>query len=384
MAGSVDQGVLTTVCRTVGRFAIERARPGDDAAIRSLLRSQSLGGAVRLALTREPDARLAAGVEGRPHHTFVVRDRSTGRIQGMFARAVQSVWINGQIEKVGYLNLLRRAPDQQVTRQLLTAAFQALDSTRQHNEAPVDLTAIVADNLAARRLLEKGLPHLPTYRFLCGYQTLWAPTRVYSPGRFEVRPANKSDIPSIVACLGRNGQRHQFGPAWDEHLLTCPVRCRGLQVEDFLIVQAGGHTVACAAVWDQSAFKQVVVKGYDGVLGRSRPWLNLALAITGRPRLPNPGGEFACAYLSHLAVDGDDPHIATSLLSAASDYARARGIDYLVVGLPDGHPLLGAASRVLRGRSYESRLYLVHRENGKQWIEQFDDRRFSFPEVALL
>ncbi len=370
-----------------GRLAIETARPGDDAAIRELLRRHPMGDAIRLALEREPSAWLAAGVEGERHHTVVARDRATGRIVGMGSRAVRRAWVDGRPVRLGYLAQLRRIPELR-GRALLAEGYAACEATRRLDELPFDLTTIVADNRAARRLLERGLPELPVYRPWAELVTLTLPaTRRARPLPPWIAPAAAADLPAIAACLERNLRRYQFAPAWTAADLADPVHARGLAPEDFLLARdpgdPPGQVRGCLALWDQRGFKQVVVRGYAPALGRLRPLVNLAAALAGRPRLPPPGSALALGFLSHLAVDGDDPETAVALIAAARARAAARGIELLSLGLARANPMLPAVRRRFPARELASVLYLVHRPDAAPAIGALGGR-CPHVEVAVL
>jgi hypothetical protein len=250
-------------------------------------------------------------------------------------------------------------------------------------EEPYDLTAVVSDNARARRLLEAGLPGLPSYRPFSPFVTLvmptWPPPRAVSgmeragPGRLE----------EAAACLERNGPRFQMARRWTAAELASPERCRGLAASDVFLAVHGGRVAGCAALWDQRAFKQVVVRSYAPPLARARPWINGLSRILGTPRLPAPGAPLAQAYLSHLAVDGDDPVVFARLLLFALAEAGRRGLDYLVAGFAEGHPLLPVARKLRRAREYASLLQLVHWEDGRAAVEALDGR-VPHVEVALL
>ena len=68
------------------------------------------------------------------------------------------------------------------------------------------------------------------------------------------------------------------------------------------------RVVACAALWDQRSFKQVVVRGYSPQLARWRRVINVAGPVFGVPVLPQIGSPLEFVYLSHVAVD--DEHAA--------------------------------------------------------------------------
>lgn len=334
------------------------ARAADDPGIRALLRRQVMDGQIRLTFEREPDHRHAAGIEGERHHVFVARRRSSGDVVGLASRAVRRAWIGGEPRLVGYLAQLRRLPELKGGHHLLRDGFEACESTRRDDELRVDLTSIVSGNAEARRLLERGLPGLPTYRRLCSFHTLTFETSKGSMPEGVVRGTDHL-LPSIVDCLQRNLRRHEFAPVWSADDLRCPERTRDLEPSDFLVDQDGDSVRGCVAVWDQRRFKQVVVRGYRGALGTFRPLINLGLSLTGGPRLPVPGKPLALGFLSHTAVDDDDPDLLLSLVHAARSLAAEKGLSYLSMGLAKRHPLADTVRRATGARVLESLLYLV-------------------------
>ncbi len=66
-----------------------------------------MDGEIRVSLEREPNAFLAAAVEGEPHQTVVARDPVSGRIVGMGSRSVWNAFVNGEPRRLGYLSQLR-------------------------------------------------------------------------------------------------------------------------------------------------------------------------------------------------------------------------------------------------------------------------------------
>ena len=89
----------------------------------------------------------------------------------------------------------------------------------------------------------------------------------------------------LVDCLTRNGRRFQFTPVFTEDDLRSPHRSRGLRRNDFHTVTAGDAASGCLAVWDQRAFKQVVVRGYSPLLSRARLLFNAFGRLLGVPPL---------------------------------------------------------------------------------------------------
>jgi hypothetical protein len=374
------------------RLTVELAGPQDDPEIRRLLRDNPMDGAIRVSLEREPDAFLAASVEGDSHATVVARDPATGRILGLGTRCVWSAFVNSEPCRLGYLSQLRVDRAARGRRRLLAAGYAALRGLRGPEEAPFDLTSIIADNETARRLLGGGVPGLPRYRELSGFVTLVVPVGrkgaffrrggpMWPPLQIETGQAER--MAEVADCLARNRRRYQAAPFFTAEELMSPERSRGLAPRDFRLAVRGGHVIGCLALWDQSGFKQVVVRGYAPRLARWRPWINRLSPVLGMPRLPDPGERLPHAYLSHIAVDGDDPEIFQALVEAAYAEAFARRYVYVVIGLAASHPWLPWLERRFRPRRYESVLYTVDWGDGAAAITALDGR-LPHVEAALL
>ena len=355
------------------RYQITTAQPSDEAEVRALLR-EPMPGAVRVALQREPDLSHGDRVEGERHRRFVARDPASGALIGAASRSVRRLWVNGEPRRVGYLSQLRRAGRRGGVR-LLRDGYRACEAMRAEDELPFDLTTIIADNHAARRLLERGLPGVPCYTPLCELVTLMIPVRGRLGRAVDLQAGCERRVPEIVECLNRFGARHQFAPVWRTCDLTGPGRLRGLSPKRFHVAVRGDRVVGCVARWDQRGFKQAVVRGYGKPLHWGRWLVNVGLALRGHPALPRAGTTLRITYLSHVAVDEDDPTVMCELLEAARRAAtRTRDSDYLVTAFAAGHPLLPMLQERYRPREYRSVLYLVHRLSPEALRERLDSR----------
>jgi hypothetical protein len=388
------------------RTVVDLATEADEPELRRLLRDNPMEGEVRVSLEREPDARLAAAVEGERHATVVAR-RPDGTLRGMGSRSVFDAFVDGRPCRLGYLSQLRldrRERRRAGLLRLLAGGYGRLRDLRGTDEPdgtspissgiPFDVTTIVADNAAARRLLVAGLPDLPTYVELEPFVTLVAPVprrrvRRRPPADVKIDRGSAARMAEVVDCLERNRRRCQLAPRFTEAQLLSPLRSRGLAPEDFFLATDGdgGPVIGCLALWDQSSFKQVVVRGYERRLALLRPAINGLAPLLGTPRLPAVGAALPHAYVSHVAVDDDDPEVFATLWAAARDAAAGRFL-YLVAGFAERHPFVAVIRR--RARAYRSVIYAVCWERGREAaavlsaIRALDRRRIPHLEVALL
>lgn len=373
------------------RFEVRAATEADDAGIRKMLREGIMSGPTGITLEREPNASLAATIEGERHYTVIGRDRGSGELVGTGSRSVRAVWLNGERRLLGYLGSFRGDRGGGLPpRRVLQEGFRLLEDTRQPDELPFDVTSVAVANEPARRLLEAGIRGLPVYEPLFEVTTLLIPTRRGRLSRTSisrstdarVQAGSVSALSGVVACLQQNLSRYQFAPAWKEADLLSAEATRGLEVDDFAVATRDGDVCGCVAVWDQRAFKQVVVRAYEPRLRRTRPLVNVGMWFAGRPVLPRQGEQIALGYLSHLAVDDDDPALLLRLVDAGVKRARARGLDYAATGLASDNPMLPVLRRAFPCRSYETVIYAVHR--GNESARSYLNERLGHVEVAVL
>ena len=365
---------------------VDLAREGDDAEILRILRENPVEGAIQVALEREPSSFLAGAVQGDLHQVVVARDESSGRLMGMGSRSVLVAYVNGRETRLGYLSQLRLDRGHRGRTRLIAAGYARLRDLHRADSTPFSITTIVQDNRPARRLLECGLKGLPTYRALEPILTLTLPLtrrRKARPSGVTLERGSARNLGEIAECLQRNGRRHQFAPRWTEDDLLSPARSRGLRPEDFRLARREGKVIGCLARWDQTGFKQTVVRGYEPGLGLLRPLLNLAAPWLRRPRLPPAGEQVRHAFVSHIAVDCDDPEVFLTLLADVYRDSIGGPFDYLILALARRHPLADAVKCVLPHREYVSILYLVHWEDSAAAAGELDGR-VPHVEAAIL
>ena len=353
---------LPIAAERAGAIDLRLATAADDGEIRALLAGAPVEGPIVLSYEREPDYFLGCSVMGRRVDTLVARLRSTGELVGLATRAVRPLWINGKVQDVGYLGHLRVSPRYR-GRSLVQRGFRLLRSLDGHT-LPGYVTTIVEGNVEALGVLvRRSRPGMPAYRERCRVRTLVIPTLHASRARrgvpVEVSGAAPEQPGPIVEFLRRVGRERQFFPAYEAaDFLPGSGLTRGFEAGNFLVAMRNGDIAGVLGVWDQSAFKQVVVRGYRGLLACLRPIVARTAHLGGYPAPPRPPALLRIAYASFLAIEGDRTDTFAALLAAARDRAARLGCDYLTLALADGDPLLPSA-QALPHRTYASRLFTV-------------------------
>ncbi|MBL0170921.1 MAG: hypothetical protein IPP90_09350 [Gemmatimonadaceae bacterium] len=359
------------------------ATPRDEAEVRTLLRRVVMPGAVRVAFTREPDYFAGEGLAGADDRTLI--HRADGPVNAVARLSLHTLHRNGTARRVGYLGELRVAPDARHGARILRDGFDILHRQVRENHVEGCFTSIATDNVRARRVLEQGRRFgLPVYTPIADLVTRVVPvnraTREAAADGTTGPAAAPVDRDELTGFLQRHARSVQLSLSWDDARWQALAE-HGVGLRDFSVVRERGRIVAAAAVWDQRAFKQTVICGYDGLLQVSRPLVNLLARFGVAPLLPQPGTTLALASVLGMAVDSDT-HWAT-LWNTLRQTAAHRSIDWLVLAREARDPQLSALRQCRRGREYHTRLYDVRWSDAPAWPDRWDASPFR-PEVALL
>lgn len=366
---------------------LDLALPADDAGIRGLVGRQIMPGRVRLALLREPAFSRGCAVMGDDYRIVIARSVEDGEIVGVACRAVRRVFLNGREQRIGYLGQLR-IDERFRGRWLVSRGFSLLAEIDREDPVPAYLASIVDGNEEATGVLVgKRRRSFPAFQEAARYRTLALPVRRLKsvlPGREEILPATVDQVPELVRFLRREGARRQFSSVWTEEALRSLTEF-GLRIEDIRIARDHGRIVGVMALWDQTAYKQAVVRGYSGWL-KVVAWLSCLGSIwLPRTIVPGVGEEVRNAYAALVCVASDDARLCGRLLRDIYNLAGSRRFDYLLVGLDARDPLLGVV-RAYPHFSYPSRLYVatsITGSSGGSSHEQLDDRP-AYVDIATL
>ena len=355
------------------------ATPADDADLRRLLRANPMRGVISVGFAHEPDYFFGTGVTSATDRILLAREN--GRLVAAGRCTTRPAWLNGEVRRVAYLGELRLDGGVAGRWDILRDGYTFFAAAYAREPADFCFTSIVADNLRARRLLERGVRGLPRYEFLGEYVTLLGPARrraVSLPPGIEA--GTSVDIPPAVLAkfLNTVAQANHLSAHWTAENIIGLAR-HGLRPEYIVVLRKGGRVVACAGVWDQQSFRQIQIHGYRPLLGAVRPFYNLLAPLLGTVRLPAAGGFLRQAWLTPCACEPNQPALLTPLLQLAADAAARRGLACTALGLPADDP----RSRGLQGRRYLSRLYRVVWAGASEPICALDARP-CLPDIGLL
>lgn len=364
------------------QFALAEAR--HEPALRRLLRECPMPGQISLSLQREPNYFDAAAIESREHHALVAMRGDQAVAMGSIS--VQKRFYNGQPMRMGYLGGLRLHPTCQGRFEILRLGYRLFRSLHDRLDVPFYLTSVAADNVGAIRFLERNLPGMPVYQHVGDLGTALirsAKRKKPNTSLCDVRQGQPELRPAIVAHLCETMSHFQFAPVWTAAEMDRQIGKHGLRDCDFQLLLEQGRVQACGALWDQRAFKQVVVSRYSTSMKMLRHAYNGYARATGRVRLPRPNVTLSQGFVSHLSVPVDRFDLLQCMLDLLRSAAHRRNIESLAIALDARDPRLRWLGAELHARVYYTRLYVVHWPDAPG-VFKLSDGRLMYPEVALL
>jgi len=215
----------------------------------------------------------------------------------------------------------------------------------------------------------------PEFRAIADFRTLAIGvhrSRKAIRGDISVAAVNADDLTDAVGFLNAYGPRRQFFSKWTEANLA-RLSSYGLSGGDIRVARRAGQMVGIAGLWDQSPYKQTVVRDYCGWMRIAAPLYNRAAPWLGRAKLPCPGEKLKGAYVSLISIADDDRNVFEVLLRELYNLAHCRGLSCILVGLDARDPLLSVANEYAHV-AYPSRLHLVEWPDGDRIDEQLDGR----------
>jgi len=359
---------------------IGTASRADDPALCRLIAETPMKGRISLSFMREPSYFGALEVEGDTSDIIVARDEQS-RIVAMGNRSFRNLLIDDRPTEVGYLSGLRVAPRYR-NGSILYRGYRYLQDLDRERRVRFYLTTIVEDNESAIRALAGRRKGMPVYHDLGRFYSLALSMTQSQHGErsngLTVRTADLDDMSRITRYLSKEGGKKQFFPVYapDQPVL------RGLRPEDIFLAFHRDELCGVAALWDQSAFRQILVHDYAFPLKQLRPLYNTFASPLGLPPFPPAGSQLSCLYLSLVCVKDNDAAIFRTLLQALCGSHGSREA-VLLGGFHERDPLL-TAIRKYHHIQFVSRVYAVSWDGDAGNLPMFDENKIPYLELGTL
>jgi len=313
----------------------------DNAALLDLFGDVPMRGDLVLATRREPD--FFALYRMQKVEPVVYVGDADGGLMGMCTALLREGFLDGRVQKVGYLGDLRvRFDRSRAFARFFGDYFEALCARTGCSQY---YTSLLASNRAAinaltkRRAKRSRQPHYELLRpfTTVSVQLTWRPRRTTD---VPVASATPNDLPAVTALLHADHQQRPFGYRFDdgelEHRLA---HWPGFSLDDVLVAKdSTGAVCGVASVWNPKPVKRFEVRAYGGSMRWVKRGYDAAATVLRWPKLPEPGHEFRYAYLCNVSVKGGDVRVFRALLDEAYRRLHGTGLHFFSFDLGAGDP----------------------------------------------
>lgn len=302
------------------------AGPEDGKELSRVLDASTCNGGIDLLYTRRPDA--YASYQKEPGEARVFALKKDGVVVSTCAELIREVCIGGEACKAAYICGLKKNPDYP------GGAGISARIVREFQRDDIDFYffGVLTDNPRAKEMFEK------TSRLFATRRVTSLKTYIVSPrvkfkapkNAFAFRQAREDDLPRLLAFLRNEGRKKDLFP-----VVRSLDAFYNLSIGDFYLLLDGGEIVACAALWNSTAYKQYIVRRYSPLLKLARLF-NPLLAALGYIKLPRENVPLDFPMLSFfLTKDGREDLFYIYLNEVRKEVGRRYGM--YAFDLPDGH-----------------------------------------------
>ena len=342
-------------------YELIRATEQDGQEMLEIIESRPTQGLFEVLYTRRPNPVTSYLLENKDTDVYVIKDEN-GRIALQGACVPHSVYIGGEQKLLGYIGGIRKRIDFKEKidwMRMLCGAETRLDYDYNY-------CSILLANKHAQKVFEKRRAYMPKLNYICDYTTfIVSPRKKQADNRaFAFRKATAADEKSIVDFLIREGKLYDLFPCFERF-----EEFYGLSVDDVYILQKNDEIVCACALWEQSGFKQYIIKRYNGFMKLARKCYKKT-TLLGRP-FPHVGKPLEFPHLTLFFAKNDDATYYKTMLANIENII-AEKYDMFLIGLTKNNAKYTLFEK-RKTLSFLSKIYIISEEtpklSGKMHIE---------------
>ena len=344
----------------MARFLNDIASLSDDDELREILSKTYMKGEISLSFESEPSFFNSISILGESQEVLIIRDLENEKIIGFMIKSIKNVFINGHPKKVRYLSSLRLLDEYRRGR-LMHQGFQYLKSFIE-NSNMINFTTIIEDNRYARDMLTSSRVGLPNYLPIGKMKTfIIKPTsrvRYKSKSNIKIEKGiSKFSLKEIISFLHKEGSKKDFFPVYTEEMFNSS-QLRDFDINNLYLAHNETEILGVVGVWDQTRFKQTVVKELSNKYKLLKPFNNYILSPIFNYPLISPPGKIRSFYINLISIRNNNPDTLSLLIDQISiDYSNC-GYNYFIIGLSENDNLCFSLDN-FHTLEYNSLLYLV-------------------------
>lgn len=342
----------------------------DNKEVLDLINSTSVKGNIEVSFTKEPDYIKALKVCADDVQAVI--GKVDNKVEILGTRNLKKVYINGEKEILGYLCDLKISRNAKKIH-ALSDGFKVMKSLMDDNRAKLHIATIIDDNKQGKAALTwaNKNPNIPNFYDL-GIMNTYFIIPLLPKFYFHKTKILRGSIDlldDIVRFLNDEGKKKQFFPVYTKEYF---LKLQNFNIEDFYIAMQNNEIIGVIAKWDQTPFKQVIIKRYNG----KWRWIK---KLTGK-FLPDENKTIKQFYLSFILIKDDNNKVFEALLNKIYNDNRQYKYFSLILHQSD---ILNYSLKNYFSIKYKSRLYITEYLKDSD-IKKIIDNKIPYLELAGL
>ncbi len=342
----------------------------DNDGVLELINSTYIKGEIEVLFSKEPNYLDAMNILADT--VQVVVGKVNNKVEVLGSRSLKKAYINGEEKTLGYLSDLKISSGARKI-QALSKGFEFMKTLMDDKRAKLHIATIIEDNRQGKVALtwKNKSPNVPNFYDLGVMNTYFILPIFPKFCHKKIKIINGSGdvLDKIVEFLNAEGRKKQFFPIYTkEDFLNLP----NFSPNDFYIALEDEKIIGVIAKWEQTPFKQVVIKKYNG------KWVWIK-RLTGKflPKENKPIKQF---YLSFVVIKNNDNKIFEALLNRVYNDNKNYKYFSFILHSKDG---LNISLKKYFNIKYKSRLYIAEFLEDNE-IKDLIDTRIPYLELASL
>lgn len=330
------------------------AKEEDGEEILRVLESSPAKGSIELLYTRRPNAYISYKKEAKDADVLVVKEDD--KIIGTAAEIVRELYISGVPKKMGYVCGLKKDSNYAGNLQCIGDIIKGLI----HTDVEGYYCSVISDNKDAQAKFEKKRRNMLNMECIQEYTTyIFAPYFKFKLKncKYEFKRASQNDEEEIIKFLNNEGGKKDFFPVF-----YSVDQFTGLKVSDFYMLKSREEIIAVGALWNQTEYKQYIVKNYNGIMKYAKIF-NPILKMLGYIELPKENTVLDFPMLSFLiSKDDNEEYYKAFLNNIVMEIKKEYGM--FIIGTTKcnySNKILGK----LKSIKFDSKIYTVDLILGK-------------------
>lgn len=338
------------------QYKIEKATKKDGEEILELIEKTSSKGKLELIYTRRPNPYVSYKEENPDAEIFIVRDENN-KIALQVATEVRNYYINNKLKQVAYVGGLRKNPEFKGNFHWTKMLHELDKNILKYHDF---YCSILKDNKhASDVLLKKRKNNWFSFNKICDYTTnIFNPSAVinkkdWDNNQYTLKKVTEEYLKDIYEFINKERKNYSFFPE-----IKSLENFKDLKVEDsYILVDQNNKIVAFTSLWNQSSFKQYVIKKYHFPLNILKS-LSFIFERIRYISFPSENQTFQFSHLSFLLVNDNSINIyKTFLYKICCDiYITHKA---LVIGISN-EVIQNEIYNYIKKISFDSTIYYIH------------------------